>query len=348
MIRAAVTGSRDHAQDSVWDTVFTDAAITLAEDLHDGQYISGLVRYDELDVRSAATSDLSLIAGLSAVQRADDLDNLLKGREPHTAEYAAYREALRRLPDSADPIRAKMLTVAIDYQRWIDHFNLSRYILVNIASATLRLYEGDTMRLQMKVVAGKPSTPTPRFSARCTEVILYPYWNVPQRIAVREFLPLFKAEPSVADVMGMELFDRNGKVVDPKSLPWSTFGPASFPYRMRQATGCGNALGVIKFELTDPFDVYMHDINLKSAFASASRYFSHGCIRLEKPFLLARELLGDKLDTMYLSECRRDQQPKQILPDRPVPVLVVYMPVEADAAGNLTWYKDSYHLLRRK
>ena len=347
-IRAAVTGAAGATPDSMLDPLFTDAALSIARDLHDGTYLPDRLHYDELAAHSPAAGDLSLAGSLDSIRTALELNSFLQSREPHSASYAAYRNALRRLPDSGDPLREIMLGASIDYQRWIDHFNFTTYILVNVASATLRLYEGDSIRLQMKVVAGKPSTPTPRFSARCTEVILYPYWNIPQQIAVREFLPLFKREPSLMDVMGIEAIDRKGKVIDPQTLPWSTLTRNNFPYRLRQLTGCGNALGVIKFELTDPFDIYLHDTNLKSAFASASRYYSHGCIRLEKPFLLARELLGDKLDTMYLTECRKDQQPRHIPLDRPVAVLVVYMPVEADAVGNLAWYKDSYHLLAGK
>lgn len=345
-IRDAVAGSQ---RPGPWtDTLFTDAALSLANDLHQGIFVYEWLHYDELSAHFPATFDRLLVGALAAVQDPAQLDGFFRRCEPQTAEYLRYRQALRRELDSGNVLRAKMLMVSMDYQRWIDHFNLSTYILINTASATLYLYAEDSVRLEMKVVVGKPSTPTPRFSARCTEVILYPYWNVPQQIAVREFLPLFKHEPSLTDLMGMEILDRSGKAVDPQTLPWSTFGRDNFPYRMRQVTGCGNALGVIKFELTDPFDIYMHDTNLKSAFASVSRYFSHGCIRLEKPFLLARELLGEKLDTMYLSECRMDEHPKTIALKQPVPVLVVYMPVQAGPTGDLLWYKDEYHLVKRR
>jgi murein L,D-transpeptidase YcbB/YkuD len=347
-IRRLVAGGAAREPPARTDTLFTDAALTLVRDLSEGMDINRWLRYDELSAHSAATAGPSLTGALAAIQDAAQLNDFFRSREPHTVEYTTYLRELRQELDSGNVLHVKMLSVSLDYQRWIDHFNLSVFILVNIASATLRLYEGDSIRLQMKVVAGKPSTPTPRFSARCKEVILYPYWNVPKRIATTEFLPLFKREPSLADLMGMEILDRNGKAMNPPALPWSTFGQHNFPYRMRQLTGCGNALGVIKFGLTDPFGIYMHDTNLKSAFGSANRYFSHGCIRLERPFLLARELLGEKLDTMYLSECRKDQQPKSIKLEHPVPVLVVYMPVEVGATGNPLWYKDEYHLLKHK
>ncbi len=148
--------------------------------------------------------------------------------------------------------------------------------------------------------------------------------------------------------MGMQLLGSDGSIVDYHDLPWGTFTAANFPYRVRQVTGCGNALGVIKFGLTDPFDVYMHDTNLKEGFASPSRYYSHGCIRLEKPYLLATKLLDGALDTTVLTQCLKDQEPRQMILNEPVPVLVVYITAEPQEDEQLKWYKDIYHLLAKK
>jgi murein L,D-transpeptidase YcbB/YkuD len=92
----------------------------------------------------------------------------------------------------------------------------------------------------------------------------------------------------------------------------------------------------------------MHDTNLKAGFASPSRYYSHGCIRLEKPYLLAPQLLNGALDTTLLTQCLKDQEPRQVTILEPVPVLVVYITAEPQEDGQLTWYKDIYHLLAKK
>jgi murein L,D-transpeptidase YcbB/YkuD len=331
------------------EQIFTDAALALCLDLYQGRDISDRLRYDELSGRSADSANQLVLSQLTGVTTAAGLTELLARLEPKTREYVYLKQALARELDSAGSSpRIRKLASSLDYYRWVNHFALHHYILINIAAATLRYYDHDSLLLTMKVVAGKPSTPTPRFSARCTEVTLYPYWNVPRRIAVRELLPVFKTSPALVEEMGMQLLSADGSIVDYQGLPWRTFTAANFPYRVRQVTGCGNALGVIKFGLTDPFDVYMHDTNLKAGFASPSRYYSHGCIRLEKPFLLAMQLMGDALDTTLLAQCLRDQEPRQVTLSKPVPVLVVYITAEPQEDGQLIWYKDIYHLLAKK
>lgn len=331
------------------EKVFTDAALALCLDLYQGRDISNRLRYDELSNRSADSANQRVLKQLAGVTTGAGLAELVIQLEPKTREYACLKQALTREIDSpGNSLKIRMLGSSLDYYRWINHFALHHYILVNIAAATLRYYNHDSLLLTMKVVAGKPSTPTPRFSARCTEVTLYPYWNVPRRIAVRELLPVFKVSPALVEEMGMQLLSADGRIVGYQGLPWQTFTAANFPYRVRQVTGCGNALGVIKFGLTDPFDVYMHDTNLKEGFASPSRYYSHGCIRLEKPYLLATKLMGDGLDTTLLTQCLKDQQPRQLTLNESVPVLVVYITAEPQADGQLIWYKDIYHLLAKK
>lgn len=331
------------------ERIFTDAALALCLDIYQGRDISERLRYDELSNRSADSANQRVLDRLVGVTTAAGLAELVLQLEPRTREYACLKEALRRELDSAGhSLRRRMLASSMDYYRWINHFDLHRYILVNIAAATLRYYDHDSLLLTMRVVAGKPSTPTPRFSARCTAATLYPYWNVPRRITVRELLPVFKVSPGLIEEMGMQLLGSDDRVVDYHDLPWRSFNAGNFPFRVRQVTGCGNALGVIKFGLTDPFDIYMHDTNLKAAFASPSRYYSHGCIRLEKPYLLATQLLGGSLDTTLLTECLKDQQPRQLTLSEPVPVLVVYITAEPQEDGQLAWYKDIYHLLAKK
>jgi hypothetical protein len=62
-------------------------------------------------------------------------------------------------------------------------------------------------------------------------------------------------------------------------------------------------------------------------------YLSHGCIRLERPFELGVLLLGSKLDTAYLRERLRGQQPAPVRLDKPVPVFVLYLRAGVDGDG---------------
>jgi murein L,D-transpeptidase YcbB/YkuD len=197
----------------------------------------------------------------------------------------------------------------------------------------------------MKVVAGKPNSPTPQFSTWCNQVIFYPYWYVPGDIAVKELLPKFKKDPSQMDAMNMELIDSAGNVIDRSTINWDSLNRDNFHYRFRQATGCSNSLGVIKFNLTDPFDVYMHDTNFKEAFESKAHYISHGCIRLEQPVELAKYLIGDRMDEEFVRSCLQGQGPVVNKVTPPIPVFVVYL--TAYTSDNKVIYsKDVYGLLK--
>jgi murein L,D-transpeptidase YcbB/YkuD len=195
----------------------------------------------------------------------------------------------------------------------------------------------------MKVVAGKLSTRSPRFSTWCWQVVLYPYWNVPEDIGLRELLPHFKKNSAYGESSNMQVLNKNGKVINPHSINWSQYNRSNFPYSFRQCTGCENSLGVIKFNLTDPFDVYLHDTNFKLAFLKDTRFLSHGCIRVEKPIELANYLLDNQVDSNFLKACYKGLQPIPVNLKEKVPVFVVYMPAEV-VGDSVKIYKDIYRL----
>src|SRR5579859_5507393 len=336
----------DSATLMYWDRLYTDAAIALCKDVYKGRDIYDMVTYDGVSGKFEARDDQWIMGRLTAIQKEGDFRNLCHSLEPGGKEYDSLRGELDSALARQDSAAIRQWDITLNIYRWMQHFRFPSFVVVNIPSATLRYYEQDTMQLSMKVVAGQLSKRTPRFAAWCDQLILYPYWNVPGKIAVNEFLPLFKKVPASVDVMNMQVIDTKGRRVDPTGIRWAAYNKDNFPFSLRQSTGCDNALGVVKFNLTSPYDVYMHDTNYKRAFNSASRYYSHGCIRLEKPFELARLLLKEKLDTAYLNSCYKDQEPTPQSLVAPVPVFVVYLTAWVDEGGRWKLYKDVYHLVK--
>lgn len=328
------------------DSIFTDIAIAFFKDVYQGVNISGLVNADGVSAKYSETDNNYILRRLSEARSAILLKQMANSLEPGIPEYFLLKEKLINELQKAHPDTINSLATTLSLFRWIYHFRLDKFIVINIPSATLLYYESDTLKLKMKVVLGKPSTRTPRFAAYCDHIILYPYWNVPRKIAVNELLPLFKKSPGLIDAMNMQVVDNKGNILDPQKLTWSVFNKTNFPYGFRQSTGCDNALGVIKFDLTSPFDVYMHDTNLKSAFHSSSRYYSHGCIRLEKPIELGNLLLHGRLDPVFLKSCLKNQKPVTIKLDKLVPVFVVYGVTGLDEMNNIIYYKDIYRLMK--
>ena len=78
---------------------------------------------------------------------------------------------------------------------------------------------------------------------------------------------------------------------------------ASGKLAIRQRPGPNNSLGLIKFDMPNRYDVYMHDTPAQQLFSRSRRDFSHGCIRVENPVELATWVLRDQpeWDTEHIS-----------------------------------------------
>jgi len=340
---AYIPGNAEDAKRA--DYLITDAAIALCKDIYQGSNINQSVSYDAISGTYKSADNNYLLQELNKVNSDADITTLMNMLEPQTSDYMQLKNALAECRPNKDAIKLKQLVTSMNYYRWIWHFHLDSFIVVNIASATLRYYKKDNLLLNMRAVLGQPNKKTPRFAAYCSEVTLYPYWYMPRSIAVNEWLNSFKRNPRLLPMMNMVVINNNGNIISPYSINWSKLNKSNFAYQIREATGCSNPLGVIKFTLTSPYAVYMHDTNLKDVFSYDSRYRSHGCIRLQDPVGLANALLAKPVDTAFLQACFSNQQPVVQTIPKPVPTFVVYMTASVNEGGAVEYYKDIYKLL---
>lgn len=328
------------------DRLYTDAAIALCKNIYQGYKLKSWVGYDQLSERNADRDNEYLIQRLLLATTADSLSGLIASLEPSHSGYVALKNELTKQLAMKHSDTVAILRSAMNYFRWIHHFGFDQFIVINLPDAKLEYYEKDTVLLDMRIVVGQTSTPTPRFATVCDQVILYPYWYVPASILFNEYLHKIKKNPSWIDANNMQVIDGSGKIMDHLKMNWAKYHKGYFPYTLRQSTGCDNALGVIKFNILTPYGVYMHDTNKKYVFLSIRRFFSHGCIRLEKPFELADRLLPGKIDPVYLETCFKEQKPQFIRLTNTIPVFSVYMQAVADSSGKISYYKDVYKLMR--
>ncbi len=280
-----------------------------------------------------------------------DWPSLLDSLESHDRNYRQLKDyCLRCLIDDylCDSLTIDQVHETLNTYRWLNRFSADKRIIVNIPSATLRVVDrwGNTL-LNSRVILGKADTPTPTFTALVPSLVMYPYWNVPRSIMMKELLPKIRRNPAATlDAMNLQLIDANGQEVDPARVNWSA-SVKSFPYRLRQSTGCDNALGLIKFNVTDPYDIYLHDTNARRLFALDTRQLSHGCIRVEKPAELANLLLGyARFAPNYLPHCPINASPKTIPLPKAVPVIMTYNVLEMDETGAIRVYPDVYNRWR--
>lgn len=246
--------------------------------------------------------------------------------------------------------RIKQLHLALNYYRWLNCLTREMpVVVVNIPAAYMKVYDQSKVILEMRMVVGKPSTPTPTLCSRISDVILYPYWMVPKNIVNKELLSSIKRNPGFVNANNFQIINENGKVINPYKVDWSSMTASNFPYRIRQSTGCDNALGLIKLDFYNPFTVYLHDTPLKSLFPLNKRYFSHGCMRMEKPMELGHLVLKNNqiaIDTLTEKGCIYNQSPITVKADIKMPVVVWYNPAGTDSTGRVIWYDDPYKKFR--
>ena len=197
-----------------------------------------------------------------------------------------------------------------------------RYVLVAAASARLYMLEAGGVRDSMKVIVGKPETPTPALKSVINYETLNPYWHVTGEltrtlIAAR----VLQDGNSYLTQRGYEVvsnFGPDGRVIPPGDVDWKAVAAGKTEILVRQQPGPANSLGRFKFDLPDGDGIYLHDTPKKELFAQDQRNLSHGCVRLEDAERLARWLLGKDPPAASAPE-------ENVLLPRPVPITISYL-----------------------
>ncbi len=248
-------------------------------------------------------------------------------------------------PALADSLR--LIRQTLNFYRYINRFDPDQFVLVNIPAGELNVFDRTGKRLlPMQVIAGKPDKMTPCMATYIQDIVMYPYWNVPKNIALEEMLPRMKRNLAYIYNQNLQILDEKDHEVDPEDINWEELSETNFPYRVRQASGCENSLGLLKFNLANPLAIYLHDTNSRDLFTTTTdRWRSHGCVRVQKPVELANLVLGTPtFDAAFMNKCLIDQKPTTLPIPKRFPVFIVYNVADVDAAGKLRFYKDVYSL----
>ena len=245
--------------------------------------------------------------------------------------------------------RIRQVELNLERWRWMPRRLGDVHVEVNIPGFEMTLVRNGKPELRSRVVAGSAFTPTPIFTDRIVAIVANPTWNVPRELAVREYLPELKHDPKLFQRHGIKIFkdagkkkngDQEGEEIDPTRVSWKRVDPDEFDYRLRQDPGPENALGRMKFQLTNDFQIYLHDTPGRAAFDETSRDLSHGCIRVEQARALADQLLGNEAPRLEEALGSLDETSIPIRP--PVPIQILYLTAWVDEDGALRFGPDVY------
>jgi murein L,D-transpeptidase YcbB/YkuD len=274
-----------------------------------------------------AVEDQTVAAGDSPVFDQALADAVIRaqkryGQEPDGIVHKATLAALN-VPISA---RIDQINANMERWRWLPAVLPSDRIQVNIAAAVLTLFRDDAPLLSMRAVTGRPGDETPMLQSQISSIVLNPPWYVPASIAQKELWPKERAHPGYLARNDFEVVS-NGDTT-----------------RIIQKAGPKAALGHVKFDFANKYGVYLHDTPTHGTFARYTRQASHGCVRLEKPVVLAKTVMdGDPQwtpevidQTIASGDTVRAQMSK------PLAVFLLYWTAFVGADGQANFRADPY------
>ncbi|MEM9434029.1 MAG: L,D-transpeptidase family protein [Pseudomonadota bacterium] len=240
--------------------------------------------------------------------------------------------------------RLSQIVVAMERQRWNNQELERKYVWVNIPDFHVHIMQNGKSTFESRVVVGRNSYDrrTPEFSDVMEHMVINPTWYVPRSIITKEYLPMLQENPN--SVRQLQITDNLGRVVDRNAVDFTQFDESSFPFSMKEPPNRGNALGLVKFMFPNRHNIYLHDTPAKNLFSREKRDFSHGCIRVHKPFDFAYALLKAQESNPegFFQTTLNTRRETQVDLREPLPVHIVYYTAWVDSKGRAQYRNDVY------
>ncbi|MZR31579.1 L,D-transpeptidase family protein [Sneathiella litorea] len=239
------------------------------------------------------------------------------------------------------------ITINLERLRQLPENLGSRYVIVNVPGFDLTAVSDGAEKLRMRVIVGQPKRRTPILNDKITGIKFRPTWTVPVKIAREDLLPKIKADVNFLRASDFRVFTswkKDAPEIDPEAVDWRIISPERLNYKFVQNPGSSNALGQIRFTLTNPYDIYLHDTPHKNLFNKSGRAISSGCIRVADPLTLAGFLMepSAKWTIGSIQEAMTSSEKQVAKLPAPIPIYITYFTALVDEAGQLQLWKDVY------
>ena len=272
---------------------------------------------------------------------------LLKKLAPDGMVSATLIKAL----NNSDLEKFKRIAITLDRFKQLPATMPANYIWVNLPAYKLEVWENDSIIMESKIICGKAATPTPFLTSAISDLVIFPTWTVPQSIITKEILPGLKKSTGYLAKKGLNLINNKGEEIDPATVIWSKYSKG-IPYKIQQGSGDNNALGVIKFNFTNPYSVYLHDTNQRYLFKNGARALSHGCVRVQEWEKLAYFIIRNDSMRMNITDSIKynvdtiktwikNKERHRINVKFPFPLFIRYFGCEGKK-GAIKFYDDIY------
>ena len=328
-------------------------------------------RYSDLSADSALTLSMEGLKDMKALdsEARDNISIIINKEAPwiHTEEndsvsqwtqlITAYQDYMGiRTTGKVDSTTLKFLCMPVDSLmpkiaanmervRWMQRRFGDLYVLVNVPFMQLFLRKDGANVMHMRVVVGKPVRQTPSLYAVMSNIVLNPPWGVPPTILKQDVLPGMQKEGAkYMTKKGLKAYNRSGKMVNVSQINAKNYRN----YTYKQDPGDDNSLGYVKFNLPNPWDIYLHDTPHRGDFGKRERALSSGCIRLQQPQEMAVFILSE-LEKKDFTQVKLDSiidthKTQWRILSHKIPVHIAYLTAFEDTTGtHINFARDVYH-----
>jgi L,D-transpeptidase YcbB len=194
---------------------------------------------------------------------------------------------------------ARECAIAMERLRWLVRDPPQTRIDVNTAATFLDYWRDGQHLDRREVVAGEPDKQTPQIQAPIVNLVAYPKWRVPDSIADKEI-----ATKGQGWLQANNFTNENGHWV--------------------QQSGPKNSLGIVKFDMDDKQQIYLHDTPAKALFALPERHRSHGCVRIQNAVAFATAIATEEGVDDQFQQAMAGQQEAYVKLKSQIPVRLLY------------------------
>jgi murein L,D-transpeptidase YcbB/YkuD len=323
--------------------------------------ITDVIAYDTLFSKTYILAASDLLMGILDAEETDDMwfhdndttwavaDRLAESGYTSLEEYRSkiplyskLKQERKRLHETRDDSLLRAVDVNLERLRWLPQELEATNITVIIPQMQLYLKDDNKEVMNMKVVLGRADRETPSLNAPISNVVFNPSWGVPPGIMKKDVIPgmLSKGE-AYLNKKGLKIYDRAGNEVPASKVNEENYKS----YVFRQPPSERNALGQVKFDMPNPWNIYLHDTPSKDDFEKDDRTKSSGCVRLHYPLQLTEYLLmemnGKEYNRQRIDSLTATNDTKYVKLKYPLPVHLVYLTV-ADNGNSIIYLKDIY------
>lgn len=251
--------------------------------------------------------------GMVNLLETNNLVDSLRAFQPKSDQYRTLQNAYL---DATSESEKRILLLNMERLRWKMPEMGTNFVQVNIPDFRLTWFDKQDTVISMKVcVGGKRETgyeakfkafaksgnlddkpknhETPLLFSKINSIQANPVWNIPVSIAQSEIYWMARKDRYYLSNSNINVYYKDKLIGEPDTINWSKYSRDKLPFRFKQGSGGGNALGKFKFIFDNSSSIYLHDTNNKNGFNLTNRAISHGCVRIEKPLEFAEKLVGD-------------------------------------------------------